>query len=145
LTILGLAMATMFFGNIFGFVLVAQKQQHFLLKLYSALALFNIIANLIFIPQFGAIAAAWTTVITELLATVFAARAVFMAHRFMVPASYILQVIAIAALVGLSSIWLSSLLHVIQLLLYAALYGFGIYLTGLLSKRHLTLVWSRHA
>lgn len=67
--ILTLALLFMCFGNIFGFVLVAQGRNKTLLTLYICLVVFNVAANLIFIPRFGALAAAWITVITEAIAT----------------------------------------------------------------------------
>ena len=72
LQILCLALAIMFVGNLFGFTLVALRQQRALLKLYSSLMIGNILLNLLFIPHFGAYAAAWTTVATEGAATLVA-------------------------------------------------------------------------
>lgn len=65
LMILSLALAAMYFGNIFGFAMIALKKQTALLKLYAALALANTIGNLITIPLWGALAAAATTALTE--------------------------------------------------------------------------------
>lgn len=66
--ILTIAFILMCFGNIFGFVLVAQGKNKTLLTLYAILVGLNITANVIFIPRFGAVAAAWITVVTELIA-----------------------------------------------------------------------------
>ncbi len=68
LQILSGALFVMFLGNIFGFTLVALGKHKQLLVLYAALAISNAVANLIFIPRYGAAAAAWTTVATEILA-----------------------------------------------------------------------------
>lgn len=68
LIILTLALFAMFFGNLFGFTLVARGQQKSLMWLYLGLVMFNIAGNAIFIPRFGATAAAWTTVATEVIA-----------------------------------------------------------------------------
>lgn len=68
LRILSLATGIIFIGNIIGFALVAAGQQKQLLYLYSILALANSLGNLLLIPRFGAPAAAWTTVATELAA-----------------------------------------------------------------------------
>ena len=68
LRLLAPALLILFAGNIFGFALVALKQQLALLKLYAALVIVNIGLNLLFIPHYGAPAAAVTTLITEGLA-----------------------------------------------------------------------------
>jgi O-antigen/teichoic acid export membrane protein len=65
LKVLGVSLGIMFVGNIFGFALVALEQQRRLVKLYAGLAIFNFLGNVLLIPSFGALAAAWTTVITE--------------------------------------------------------------------------------
>ena len=62
----------MFIGNIFGYTLVALDKKMHLVWLYAGLVVFNIIANAITIPAYGAIAAASTTVATEILATLVA-------------------------------------------------------------------------
>lgn len=68
LRILSLALAVMFFGNLFGFSLIALGRHMTLLILYAVLVVFNTAGNLLFIPQWGSVAAAWTTVATEVLA-----------------------------------------------------------------------------
>lgn len=73
LSVLTVALVIMLFGNIFGFTLVALRQQRSLLRLYAVLAVGNTIANIVFIPHFGATAAAWITVATEGCATAVAA------------------------------------------------------------------------
>ncbi|MEX1997376.1 MAG: flippase [Candidatus Andersenbacteria bacterium] len=70
LRVVSLALASMFFGNIFGFTLVALDKQKMLLILYAMLVVGNVLANLATIPLWGALAAAWTTVATEIIATV---------------------------------------------------------------------------
>ncbi len=67
LTILSIALVAMLFGNIFGFSLVAFDRQTYLLYLYAALIVVNVAGNLWAIPRFGAIGAAWMTVITEIV------------------------------------------------------------------------------
>ncbi len=68
LRILTLALVVMFFGNIFGFTLVAQKQHTFLMKLYIVLVGVNIVVNIIAIPALGAMGAALATLLTEIIA-----------------------------------------------------------------------------
>lgn len=78
LRVLSLALAIMFFGNIFGFALIALEKQRTLAVLYGVLVLGNIILNIMYIPRYGAIAASWVTVITEAAAMLFAA---YVVHR----------------------------------------------------------------
>lgn len=106
LKILGLALVVMFFGNLFGFTLVAMKRQMLLLKLYLGLAGFNVLANLILIPVYGTEAAAWTTVITELIAATYAAYQVNKVIKLAIPASLVFRIAGIGAL----SVFLLSLL-----------------------------------
>ena len=70
--ILLVALISMFIGNIFGYTLVALDKKMHLVWLDAGLVVFNIIANAITIPAYGAIAAASTTVATEILATLVA-------------------------------------------------------------------------
>lgn len=94
LQILSIAMVVMFFGNIFGFVLVAYDKQKYLLKLYAALAIGNVIANVIFIPSFGAAAAAFTTVATEAAAATAAGLLALRATRAVPSPTSVVQIAA---------------------------------------------------
>ncbi len=78
LSVLAFACGIMFIGNILGFVLIALNRQRALMKLYAALIVGNIAGNLLLIPHFGAFGAAWATVVTEGVATAFAA---FLVHK----------------------------------------------------------------
>ncbi|MEK7557056.1 MAG: oligosaccharide flippase family protein [Patescibacteria group bacterium] len=73
LAILSLALFVMFLGNLFGFTLVARGRVRSLMWLYAGLVIFNVIANLLTIPRYGALAAAVVTVATEVLAAAIAA------------------------------------------------------------------------
>ncbi len=66
LSILIFAMAFSFINSLFGFILVADNRQMKLLTRNAFGALLTIILNVIFIPYYGARAAAFTNVITEL-------------------------------------------------------------------------------
>lgn len=64
--ILLIALPVFFITNILQWILIAKNQKTFLLKIYIASAILNILLNLIFIPLYGAIAAALITGISEL-------------------------------------------------------------------------------
>jgi O-antigen/teichoic acid export membrane protein len=110
LKILSLALAMMFVGNLFGFTLVALQQSRSLLRLYGFLVVFNVLANLVFIPLAGAYAAAWTTVATELLATLLAGRLVFKTLPSSLSSSFLVLwllvvLVALASLLIIPASW----------------------------------------
>lgn len=70
LQLLSLALASMFFGNIFGFAMIALQKQMTLLALYAVLAIITVIGASATIPYWGTTAAAVTTIITEVVATI---------------------------------------------------------------------------
>lgn len=70
LKILSAAIMLIFFGNLGGNALAALDLQKKGVGIYFAGAVLNVGANLVFIPAYSYLAAAWTTVLTELLITV---------------------------------------------------------------------------
>lgn len=97
LGVLAWAAGIMFIGNILGFVLIALRQQKNLLLLYAGLAVGNIFANLVFIPHFGAIGAAWITVITEGVATSVASYLVYERIRWSIAPAQLVKIAAICS------------------------------------------------
>ena len=143
LKILSLALVVMFFGNLFGFTLVAMKQQMLLLKLYVGLAVFNTLANLVFIPLYGAGAAAWTTVMTELIAATYAAYQVNKIIRLSISASLIFRLSAIGALPVVFLLFSPLNFNATErLLVFTALYGALIYLTKIMHPTNFPLLRS---
>ncbi len=67
LKIVLIAIFFVFLNSLFGFCLVAMKKQNQLLKVNAVCLIFNVCTNLFFIPKFGFVAAAWTTVLSEIL------------------------------------------------------------------------------
>lgn len=144
LQILSVALFVMFFGNLFGFTLVALKRQKSLLILYTALALFNLITNLMFIPIYGATAAAWTTVVTETLAMASAAVLVYRAIPFHIDIWFTARVIILAAATITLVLALPPHLPVLLVLLAAIVfYTIGSLAIGLLHRRSFTLLISK--
>ena len=70
LRVLAVAVILIFFGNLGGNALVALNLQNKSVWIYALGAVLNFVANLIFIPRYGALAAALNTVLTELVVTV---------------------------------------------------------------------------
>jgi O-antigen/teichoic acid export membrane protein len=69
LDILALALIFIFLGALFSNVLVALTEQKQLARIYACGAVFNVAANLYFIPRYSYFGAAFTTFATELLVT----------------------------------------------------------------------------
>jgi O-antigen/teichoic acid export membrane protein len=69
LKILSVAILMIFFGNLGGNAIVALNLQKKGMWIYLAGAVFNVVANLILIPRYSYFAAAWITVATEILIT----------------------------------------------------------------------------
>lgn len=78
LKILALALGVLFFGNLFGNAIVAIGKQRLFIYIYIVLIFFNVTLNLIFIPKYSFIGAAWTTLASEILSTVCA---IFVIHQ----------------------------------------------------------------
>jgi len=70
LQILSLAIGLIFLGNLFGRAIIALDKQKAGAWIYFGGMVFNILANLIFIPKYSYFGAAMTTVFTELLVTI---------------------------------------------------------------------------
>lgn len=77
LRILAVALGALFFGNLYGNSAIALGAQRSLLKAALLLALLNILVNLVVIPRYSFLGAAWTTLGTELLSALAAARIVW--------------------------------------------------------------------
>jgi len=65
LRILVFGIASIFFGNFFSNILIAGNLQKRLMLVYAGAAIFNVAANLIFIPEFSYTAAAYVSSLTE--------------------------------------------------------------------------------
>lgn len=141
LQILSLALVIMFFGNLFGFALVALGRQTFLLRLYLALAIFNTCANLLLVPRYGAVAAAWTTVATEFIAAGSAAYYVHRATGFLLPYRLLFKVLF--TFIGCSLFFFllpSAMPIVIKVILLSGVYGVIVFSINIISPSHLRLL-----
>jgi O-antigen/teichoic acid export membrane protein len=68
LRILLVAMVFAYIGHLVGFTLIAKGKQKLILLIGVVSLIINISGNLIFIPRFGIVGAAWVTVATEAVA-----------------------------------------------------------------------------
>ncbi len=67
LRVLILALAFIFFGQLFTNLLIAVRKQAALMKILVLMAIFNLSLNIIFIPKYSYMAAAYISVVTEFL------------------------------------------------------------------------------
>jgi len=143
LRILALALAAMFIGNLSGFTLVACQRQKALLKLAVVLAVVNIGLNLLFIPRWGALAAAWTTVITEGVAALSATIIAYRLIHFTIPLSVLVRLALAAVLTALIYQALPATWPVlITLGLGAAVYAFSSWWLRIVTKQNLSLLFT---
>lgn len=82
LAILGPAASVVFFGSLFGHAVVGINKQKQMVVGYALVAVITIIGYLLFIPQFGIWAAAWWTLIAEVLITLITFAVVFHVSKF---------------------------------------------------------------
>lgn len=66
LRVLLLGLPVFFVSALLMWILISQKQQWNLLKVYTAAMIFNMGLNIVYIPRYGYVAAAWITGISEL-------------------------------------------------------------------------------
>ena len=69
LQILSFAIGLIFLGNLFSYTIIAMDRQKASAWIFFGGMIFNVVANLIFIPKYSYLGAAMTTVFTELLVT----------------------------------------------------------------------------
>ena len=81
LQILAVGIPFFFISALLWHVLIIFDKQKYLIIVYGAGALFNVLANLIFIPQFGYLAASVITVVSEALITLLLWLAIMKARR----------------------------------------------------------------
>lgn len=134
--ILTLALACMFFGNLFGFTLVAQGKSKFLVMLYAGLVVFNILANSLTIPVYGAIAAAWVTVATELIATTTAAVIVLRSLSVSLIDPWLLRLLVASGATVVFAVWLPDSHSIIQLILIVGFFGASSIVAGVLNQEY---------
>jgi O-antigen/teichoic acid export membrane protein len=67
LRVLILAALFSYMGHLVGFTLISEGGQKEMLKLGAIALVVNLVLNLIFIPRYGIMAAAWVTVVTEMI------------------------------------------------------------------------------
>ncbi len=128
LRIIIFALAFIFFGMLFGNILLVAKLQKQQLVALSFCALFNVSANLIFIPKYSYLSTAYVSVATEFLVVVLSAYIVYKNLNFL-PKVKNLSFIILAGLIMSLYIFLLHSLPFLFLLLTSPLIYFTVLIT----------------
>ncbi|MBU2220259.1 polysaccharide biosynthesis C-terminal domain-containing protein, partial [Patescibacteria group bacterium] len=122
--ILIVAVGMIFLGTLFSYVLIALGRQKSLLGISAVGAIFNVVANLIFIPRYSYYAAATTTVLTEALVVILMAIMVYRFFRWLPSFKIILKgLLATAGMIAV--LWFLSDGNLVLSLAAAAIAYFG--------------------
>lgn len=97
-----IATGLIFFGNLLGRAVIALDLQKKAALVYLFGVILNVALNFIFIPKYTYMGAAWTTVVTELMITVFLFWFVWKKARISLEISTIIKAVFAAAFMGLA-------------------------------------------
>lgn len=143
LRVLALALGIIFLGALFSNMIIALGQQKKLARIYAVGAIFNLTLNWLLIPRFSYMAAAWTTVLTEILVTVLMLLAVRSYLRLRACGGVLVKSLLSGA-VMFAVLGALSHLHIFLLVpLGGAVYGSLTLLTGALSRQELDKLLQR--
>ncbi len=123
-----------FFGAVLNYTIIAAGRQTMLTLPYLFATIFNIVANLIFIPQYSYIGAAYITVITQAFVMIYAAVLVFRILKITPTWTVTLKAIFASALMAGAMIWLQMDSLVGNIALGMVVYGLAILLMGAVPK-----------
>jgi O-antigen/teichoic acid export membrane protein len=142
LRILILSIPIGFMNSVTHYVLIAIGQQRFLTRAFIFGVAFNTIGNLIFIPKYGAPAAAVVTVLSE-LALFFPFYYAVHKHLGSVPWFEALwrQTVAGLFMAGVF-VLVGPFSYILALVLAAAVYFLALYVTGAFKARDMNAIWS---
>lgn len=107
LQILSLACGGIFFGTLFGYVVVALDKQRAMMFGYAIVAVTALLFYFIAIPQFSLYGAAWVTVYSEMLVALIAYIIIQRTLRFAIHWAALLKILCAAVLMGISVHWLA--------------------------------------
>lgn len=143
LQVLSFAVFLFFMTNLYPPLLIARGLQKVLILPYLSAAIFNVVANIIFIPHFSYLAAAVITFLTELIVLIINIYLVWKYLRFVPSLSYWARIVPAALALGILLFWTSQLNIFITVILAILVYGAGIILTGAVTKQSIKEVLGR--
>ena len=133
LKILAFAVGLIFLGNLFGHSIIALDKQKTGAWIYFGGMIFNIVANLIFIPKYSYLGAAGTTVVTELLVTILMIWLIYKTIHYL-PRFKILKPLLAGAIMGAFLLIFQAWNIILLAILGIAVYGIMLYLIKGISK-----------
>jgi O-antigen/teichoic acid export membrane protein len=144
LNILIIALGFIFLGALFSNIIIAANRQKRLAQIYFVGTIFNVIANLIFIPKYSYFGAAATTVATELLVTSLMVYVIYKTINFIPSFLRILFKALLASLLMVLVLYYFSYLNIFYLVLIGvAVYLPVIYFIGGISKEEVRRLMKR--
>lgn len=124
LVILAPATGLVFFGTLFGHMIVAIKKQRQMVLGYAIVAAISIIGYFVLIPEMGMYGAAWVTLVSEALITLLTLYVVWKTTRVGLNIMrFFKSIVASAAMVGVLILLPESWHVMIDVLIGAAIYG----------------------
>jgi O-antigen/teichoic acid export membrane protein len=136
LQVLLFALAFMFFGHFFNTLLIVGNRQKLLMKLLAFCAVFNIILNLIVIPQYSYLGAAITSALTEFLVVVLTGWSVWKTLGYTISLHRIGKIMLSGIFMAVVIFLLSSHVHFfISLFVGMIVYGVSIFFTRAVEPR----------
>lgn len=143
LRVLALALGIIFLGALFSNMIIALGKQKQLAYIYAVGAVFNLTMNWFWIPRFSYMAAAWTTVLTELLVTVLMALLVRSFVCFTSSTKVLIKSLLSGLVMWVVLTVLSKFSIFILIPLGGMVYGILVLLTGAISREELTKLLQR--
>lgn len=143
MAILMIAAASVFFGTLFGHAVVALGKQKQMVWAYALDAAVALALYIILIPKFGAIAAAWITVGSEIFIAIATCMMVGRVARYFPPLSVFMRALVASALMA-SVVQMADGVHVLaRILIGIVIYGVLIVLLGGIKKETLNMLTRR--
>lgn len=143
LRIIIFALGFIFFGHLFNSILIAGGYQKQLLFALCTCAIFNITANLIFIPKYSYFSTAYVSVFTELLVVALTATIVYKNLKFIPKPSKLIPMLFSGLLMGMF-LWYFAPWNFIFKIIIAAVIYFGFLVAfRVITKEELSSIFSR--
>lgn len=143
LRVLAFALLFLFFGNFFNNILLAGNLQKKLMKTLFFCAVFNICANLVFIPNYSYMAAAIISVVTEGLVVLLTASLTIKYLKYTPKINKLMEIFVAAGIMALF-LYVFSWLNFFLLVVFGAVIYFGcLYLLKVISKEEVFSVIRR--
>lgn len=140
LSILMIAGAAVFWGALFGHAVVALNLQRKMIWAYAIDAAIALALYIVLIPKYGALAAAWITVISEVFIAIITAIAVFRATGHVVAMKTFGRAFLASAIMMVVVYGMSDINVLLRVMLGAVVYAIALYALGGITKDTLSFL-----